>query len=192
MIEINLLEHEFRSKKSGLSAGAGFPKEKVILASAAAAALIVIMHLFLFAAFLSKSRQAEALNKKWQELSPQRSLLEGLKRDYSPENQGLRRLGQPGASTGNWALRLNRMSQDLPYGVWFKALSFDGNNLILQGSAVSLEKEELSLINKFMDSLKGDKDFTDSFQGLELGAVQRRAVGGYDIVDFALTAPEKR
>lgn len=191
IIEINLLGKKPGIKRSGLSFS-GFSKEKLIIAGSLAAGLLVAAHLFLFFSFASKSRQRAELNKQWQGLSSQRGLLEELKKDYGPQAQALKQAGKIDAGVGKWALRLNRMSMDLPYGVWFNFLSFDSGSFILKGSAVSLEKEELSLINKFMDNLKDDKALSRDFSNLTLGAVQRRTLGGYDIVDFTLSASQRK
>jgi hypothetical protein len=57
---------------------------------------------------------------------------------------------------------------------------------------LSLQKEEAAIINKFIDSLKADAAFFGDFQSLELGPLQRKQLGGYDIVDFTLNATLKQ
>jgi len=191
MIEINLLTEKTAAKTTGLRLGS-FPKEKIIFTASVIIALLVAVHVSLFVVFILKGRQAALLNKKWQELSPQWATLGELKKYYSNQVERGEEPRQIDNGVDRWALRLNSMSTDLPYGVWFNSLSFDAGNFILKGSAVSLEKEELSLINKFMDNLKGNKGLAKDFHDLTLGAVQRRTIGGYDIVDFTLSAFQKK
>jgi len=46
----------------------------------------------------------------------------------------------------------------------------------------------MDLINAFMGSLKADRDFISDFSNIEIGSVQRKTIGSYDVVDFVLTA----
>jgi len=55
------------------------------------------------------------------------------------------------------------------------------------GELISLQKEEMNLLNKFIDSLKKDNMFFKDFSALDLSSVQIRSLGGYDILDFSLT-----
>ena len=60
-------------------------------------------------------------------------------------------------------------------------------------SVVSLKKEEMGLINKLIGNLKGDLSFSEDFSNLDMTSAQRRFLGGYEMIDFELTAtPESR
>jgi hypothetical protein len=45
----------------------------------------------------------------------------------------------------------------------------------------------MNLIKAFMDNLKQENVFIRDFNNLELGTVQRRTIGGYEIADFSLS-----
>jgi len=86
----------------------------------------------------------------------------------------------------DWAQKLNQLSLKLPSGIWFTSISISPSSLTLSGSVVSLQKQEMALIKRFMDSLKNDKDFFKDFSSLELSSVKTRTIVTYEVVDFNL------
>jgi hypothetical protein len=85
-----------------------------------------------------------------------------------------------------WAQKLNELSLHLPPGVWFNEILLNNKNLTIKGSVISLEKNEVVLVNKLLDDLKGHAEFAKDFSSFELSNVQNRTIGGYDIADFVL------
>ena len=67
----------------------------------------------------------------------------------------------------------------------------NNNNLTIRGSVISLQKEEVGLINKLLDTLKIQPEFVKDFSSFELSNVQQRSLGGYDIADFVLVGALK-
>ena len=92
----------------------------------------------------------------------------------------------------NWAEKLNKLSLNLPPGVWFTDLSVTQKDFILKGSVIALQKEEMSLIHKLLSGLQNDPGFIGDFYNLELASVQNRAVGGYEVSDFTLVGAIKK
>ncbi|MHB8155446.1 MAG: hypothetical protein ACYDFR_05280, partial [Candidatus Omnitrophota bacterium] len=82
-------------------------------------------------------------------------------------------------------------SLNLPSGVWFNEIKISVKDMIIQGSVISLVKEEVNLINKLLENLKADSEFSRDFVSFELSNVQKKNVGGYDIADFILTGALK-
>jgi Tfp pilus assembly protein PilN len=144
------------------------------------------MHVFLAAAGLFKSYQLKVLNNKWNKLAPQREMLKNLTKEYEVLSADARIIQQLNLRRLNWAEKVNKLSLDLPAGIWFNELSFSRKDFILKGSVISLQKEEMNLVNKFIYNLKKDVAFFKDFSNLELSSVQIRTVGGYDIFDFVL------
>ena len=84
--------------------------------------------------------------------------------------------------------KLNRLSLDLPSGIWFNEISANlKKEFILRGSVVSLKKEEMLLINQFIDNLKKDTDFFKDFSKLEMTSAQSGEIGGYEVNDFVIS-----
>ncbi len=189
MIEINLLPEELKLKAKKLNFS--LERKDMLCFALAALALLVIMHLCLAVVLIAKSYQLNTLNKEWRVLEPQRKALEAAKKEFDALSEGSRIAERLLKQRINWAQKLNCLSIDLPSGVWLVELSLTAKGLILKCSAISLKKEEMVLVNKFIDSLKNDPGFFRDFTSLELSSVQVRTIGGYDVVDFILTAALK-
>jgi len=195
MIEINLLPQELRVKTKEkapeqviVTTTTGFSLNKLfIYAIPVLLAGFVLVHLYVAVISIAKGGKLVSLEHKWINLGPQKKILDEFNQQYSAASQdaGLAQL-----LTGQrilWAQKLNKLSLNLPSGVWFNDLSLSKQNFTIQGSVISLQKEELSLINKLLDNLKSDKEFFKDFLNFELTNVQKRPVGTYDIADFVLT-----
>ena len=190
MIEINLLPEELKVKTKRLGKVSIESKYFLYLIPLVFAVLI-LAHICLAAVGIVKSLQFSQLNNKWKKLQPQRELLNNLKKEYDVVASNAELIQELNSRRLNWSEKLNRLSQDLPSGIWFNEILVSRQDFVLKASVVSLQKEEMSLINKFMDSLKNDTRFLIDFNKLELGLVQKKSVGGYDVVDFILTAKLK-
>jgi len=182
MIEINLLPEELKLKRRGVNVQANY----FIYAVPLILGILVCMHIFLAVVTINKNSQLRTLNNKWRSLEPQRKVLENFNNEYaivSEDSKAIQRLTEQRI---NWAQSLNKLSLDLPSGVWFNELSISYGDFMLSGSVVSLQKEEMGLINKFIYNLKNEPVFFKGFNNLELSSVQRKTIGGYDILDFVL------
>jgi len=196
MIEINPLPEELKvkpkSKKIGLDKiGLGIETKYFIYLPAAVFGFLVLIHIYLAGLSLYRNNQFRALNGKWQSMAPQRKILDDFNKEYSvffSESKAVKQLLQ---ARENWAQKLNKLSLLLPPGIWFTDLTVSYRDFSLSASVVSLQKDEMGLIKQFMDNLKTDQAFFQDFSGLELGSVQKREVGGYDITDFILTGTLK-
>lgn len=190
MIEINLSPEELKVKAKRFGKVSIESKYFLYLIPLVFAVLI-LAHICLAAVGIVKSFQFSQLNSKWKKLEPQRELLNNLKKEYDVVTSGAKVMQELHSRRLNWSEKLNRLSQDLPSGIWFNELLVSQKDFVLKASVVSLQKEEMFLINKFIDSLKNDTHFLRDFNKLELGSVQKKSIGGYDVVDFILTAKSK-
>jgi len=190
MIEINLLPEESKVKTKRIGKVSIESKYFLYLIPLVFAVLILV-HICLAAVGIAKNFQFSQLNSKWKKLEPQKELLNNLKKEYDVVASGAKVMQELDSRRLNWSEKLNRLSQDLPSGIWFNEILVSRKDFVLKASVVSLQKEEMSSINKFIDSLKNDTRFLRDFDKLELGSVQKKSVGGYDVVDFILTAKLK-
>ena len=190
MIEINLLSEESKVKTKRIGKVSIESKYFLYLIPLVFAVLIFV-HICLAAVGIAKSLQFSQLNSKWKKLKPQREQLNNLNKEYDVVTSGAKVIQEMNSRRLNWSEKLNRLSQDLPSGIWFNEILASRKDFALKASVVSLQKEEMSLINKFIDSLKNDARFLRYFDKLELGSVQKKSIGGYDVVDFILTAKLK-
>jgi len=190
MIEINLLPEELKPKTRKIGKVSIKSKPFLYLFPLLFAVLILV-HICLAAVGIVKSFQFSQLNNKWKKLQPQRELLNNLKKEYDVLASNAKLIEELNSRRLNWSEKLNQLSLNLPSGIWFNEITVSQKDFVLKGSAVSLQKEEMSLINKFIESLKNNTAFTWGFNNLELSSVQRKSIVGYDVVDFILTVKLK-
>jgi len=107
-----------------------------------------------------------------------------------------------------WSKTLNKLSDLLIPGVWFRSLSVERKivnktenfvttdvtieYLILMGTAVSVGEDEMAIIGEFIRKLKSDTDFIKHFENIELESVLRRKIATVEVMDFTLTCYFKR
>jgi Tfp pilus assembly protein PilN len=187
MIEINFLPHELKSKSKEQRDKAQYFRYVIL----AGVGLLIFVHLCLAIIGVFKYYRFRVLDNKWKKLLPQRKVAEDFKKEYEVLSADAQQIQQFISKRTIFSEKLNKLSLYLPGGVWFNELVYSPKEFILKGSVISLSKEELSLVNKFMDNLKKDAGFFSSFDSLELNSVQRRVIGGYEIIDFILTGKPK-
>lgn len=186
MIEINLLPDEIKVKSKAASRAdpASFIAPIVI----GLLAVLVLSHAALGVFSFVRNFQSQGLKKETKELGAQ-------KNEYI--SKGL--AGFPDLKTIDgllkrridWAKKLNALSRNLPPGIWFNELQISAKELVINGSVVSLKKEEMALLNNFMQALQKDPGFFDDFSSISLGPVQRRRIASYAVMDFTLNCTLK-
>ncbi len=195
MIEINLLPEELKAKikiKSPelvtVRTGKGFNQDQIfIYALPVLLGVLVLVHIYLGFLSIIKNNQLVSLNRKWLDLAPQKKVLDEFNKEYSVVYADAGLIQLLSSQKIFWAQKLNELSLDLPSGVWFSGISISSKNITINGSVISLQKNEVALINKLLENLKADSEFSKDFIGFELSNIQKQSIGGYDISDFVLT-----
>jgi len=193
MIEINLLPDELKKTKTP-SGGLGKPDIKTLLYIVPVViGILLVTHISLAATSVFKNLSLASLNKRLSRLDPEKKKLEGFFKEYSVTSAGASAATDLLGGRVEWAQELNSISRALPAGVWLNELSFQDGTLTLRGSviAVNKEREEVSIINRFISNLKNNKDFITDFQTPELSSVNRRSIHSFEVIDFTLTGREK-
>lgn len=189
MIEIDLLPEELKlSPKKEIKK---IETKQFLRFLPAVCAIVIIIHIYFAFVLLVKNFQFQTLEKKWQGLKPQKKALEEFQKESALLSRDTQVIEQFIKQRVIWAEKLNRLSLDLPAGIWFNEISILAKDFKLKGSAVSTAKTEISLINKFLNNLKNDNVFFKDFVNLELGSVQVRIVGVREVVDFIFTGTLK-
>jgi len=191
MIEINLLPEELKVTPKVKKMGFDIKPEKLLYLIPVLLAVLICTHIYLAIVSITKNSQYRTLNAQWHKLEPQKKMLEGYNMENASLSENAKLIQQLIEQRINWSEKLNKLSAFLPSGIWFNELSYSGKELIIQSSVISLQKDEMSLIAKLIDNLKNDPGFLKGLNNLELGPVQHRVVGSYDIADFTLTATLK-
>jgi len=198
MIEINLLPEELRKKvikqnKPEVVKGAslGLEMKHAILLIPVIFLVLILMHVFVAVSGLVKSGQLNTLNNKLSTLEPQKKVLDSFNSEYKLISEDTQVIQQLMRERILWSEKLNKLSLALPAGVWFSNFYANTKEMIVKSSAVSLSKEELTLIKQLIDNLKNDSVFFKDFLSLEMGSAEKKTLGSYDVTDFTLNAKVK-
>jgi hypothetical protein len=189
MIEINLIPEELKVKIKKTSAP--LDSKKILYLIPIGVSILLLAHIWLGVSNISLNYKYKGLNAQWVVLEPQMKALEennkenNLLRDDDSVLQALIN------ERVNWADKLNKLSLCLPSGIWFNEITVLNKVFTLKATVISIEKEEMSLINKFLLGLKNDKGFSRDFKILELGTIRREKLGSYDASSFSLAGSLK-
>lgn len=197
MIEINLLPEELRNKvvkvnKAETVSGApGLELKHFLLLIPLIFAFLICIQLIVGLTGIVRFSRLSILNRKWSSLQAERNSLEEFNGKYNLATEDAEAIQQLVRDRISWSEKLNKLSLYLPSGVWFEELFGNSKELVLKGAVVSLNKEELNLINQFIAKLKGDPVFFKDFNTLELGSAQKNTLGSYDVTEFTLNSTLK-
>jgi len=188
VIEINLLPPEYKEKIKKEQARPPIYIFFLLLAIL----ILLFLNLTLGVFFLFKGIQKGTISFQWNAMKSQRQEVERFKEKYETVTQDSRFIQQFLNKRLNWAEKLNQLSLDLPAGIWFASITYNKQNrFTLEGSTVSLQKNEVELINNFLENLKKDQTFFKDFKRLDLGPLRRREIKSYDVVDFVFFGETK-
>jgi Tfp pilus assembly protein PilN len=186
MIEINLLPEELKAELKKYTPSPLLKQTRAI--AFLILGLLAFLHLGLMGILAAKSVQLNALNTQWRTLQPKLKLVQEFKSEGTASFQSINSIQQLVFKRLAWSKKLNRLSLNLPSGVWLNEISVTlKKEFILKGSVVSLKKEEMFLINQFIDNLKKDADFFKGFSKLEMSSAQSEEIGGYEVNNFVIS-----
>jgi Tfp pilus assembly protein PilN len=196
MIEINLLPEEQKAKtrkavSSASPAVAGFDPSYLIYAVPVTIGVLLFAHLYLGSVNFSKQRRLDALNKESAGLEAQRQKIVNFRAESEVNSQDAQIIDELTNKSIRWSEKLNRLSLDLPPGIWFNDIAISRKTLEIKASVFSLESNGVDLINKFLLNLKNDKDFINSFVSVETGNMVTKKIGSYEVMDFTATGTLK-
>lgn len=182
MIEINLIPEELKVKEKKVS----IQSTAVLFIIPVFVAVLVLLHGYLLLNNMFLGGQVRLLENRWKALEPDRKKIEDLRKEYDLSSQDIKEIQAIVSKRLSWAQKLNLLSLNLPPGIWFNEIAVSGKDFVARCSVVSLQKGELGLINQYINALKNNPVFSSDFTNLELGTVQRKTIGSYDVVDFDL------
>jgi Tfp pilus assembly protein PilN len=128
MIEINLLPKELQKKKRELPNVSFLPMISVLLG------IIIMAHLLLILAINLNTRSLKRLEKRWQEISPDKESADKLKYELTTMRSRIDTIDDLIQNRISWAKKLNDLNDAMIPGVWL-------NKLWLEKKAVSQKVE---------------------------------------------------
>lgn len=184
MININLLPKNLRRTERKIV----LPYKAYVLM---VAAVFLLLHLLLLSAAGIKKVHVMSLRHNWERLAPQSKEFLARRNEIQAAEAEIASLetflGRPFSLTE----MLSVLAAAVPKGLWLDRLSLSPQNIVIQGSVVSLTQNEMTIIGKFLQEIRIHKTFASAFEKIELNSVQRRTVKSYDVVDFVLVGERK-
>ena len=195
MIEINLVPEQSRKKRKSKSLlnGLNIPRETMIGAGAGVLVILLSIHFVLLLFNITKLVHYKKLQKQWAEMSPLKEKVDSVMLELRGLQGKLAVFDEVAGDSGAlWSRKLNILSDSLPRGVWFKKIDFHNDIFLLEGSAISMQGEEMINVHNFVSVLKKNKDFLDHFADLKLGSIQTRKLEKIEIADFSIIIHEQK
>ncbi len=191
MIEINLLPEQLKAKAASRKSKVTIEVNYFFYMIPFALAFLLFVHVYLGVLLVAKHNQIAGLNKKWLGLGSERRQLEIFNKENASQTQDSSAIKAWLDERIVWSEKLAILSKSLLSGIWFSELSVTPKDFTLRASVVSLQKEEMDTVKKFIDNLKTDTVFFKDFFSLELSSVQTRTIGNFDVLDFTLNGTLK-
>ena len=194
MIEINLLAENLRKEKKKLNINIPtFPQKKIFKVLIGTAGILIIIHVLLTSTLVVKKIRLLRLTKHWEEIKPVKEKIDILKKDMNfaeDKTQAIEQLTTKAKII--WSEKFNLISNVIPDGVWLRRIFVSGQDLKIEGSAVSKSGEEMIAVGKFANNLKKEDRFYFDFKDIGVTSIKRRKIGSVEIVDFIITVSLKR
>ena len=192
MITINLVPAGLRKKHKkntffGLTKN--IPQEILTGIFVAFAGFLIATHGLVQFVIIGKFAQHSALGREWNNLSPKKKKVDDLLKELRTLQAKVKTIEKITTDKDIlWAEIFNVIGNEVPRGVWLKKISLANQGLVIEGSAVSRNKNEMTGIHSFTASLKSNAYLASHLAEIELGLIQRRPTQAVEISDFTITA----
>ena len=120
MIEINLLPEELRLKRQSSKPS---QLDNLVYLIPVILFVVVVVHMYLGMIFLTRSKVLAGLESTWHKLEPKRVEVLGLKSEINSESTDAQMVQSYLAKRVPLAPKLNKLSLDLPPGIWFNSIN---------------------------------------------------------------------
>lgn len=189
MININLIPpHLWQRRKSRLLGRLNIPLEIIIGCGAGLLMLLALIHILLLLLNVRKLAYHQILKGKWEAMAPDKQNVDSVINEMRAVQGKYKAIEDIVTKGGvSWAQKLNLLSDNLPRGMWFNKLVLDDDMLLVEGSAISRDTNEIINVHRLTVALKENEEFMRDFVDLELGSIQRRKIKNVEIADFVIT-----
>jgi Tfp pilus assembly protein PilN len=152
----------------------------VVLVAAGFLILILVFQLIIF----FKINTYNHYKNQWQNWEEKFNLITKIKKEtvsLMQEKKEFDRITTPHIMIADI---LSDIFSSLPENIWFKTLAFRENSLILEGYVVKWDEDYLISLDKFINSLKNRKYFSDIFKKINIKSSQKEKFNGVEVIGF--------
>jgi hypothetical protein len=194
MIDINLIPPALRKNGKGNanSVTINIPQEIILGVGSGLILLLVVLHLFLGAVWLSGMGRLSSEKANWQKVLPDKITLDSINKESGDLKKKINMISDMTTKKSVlWAPKFNAISDSLPKGLWLRKMILDKAGLTMEGSVVSRNQNEINNVGLFLSSLKQKDDFMKDFSSLEVNSIQRGRNNAVEVTDFTVMAKLK-
>lgn len=178
-----------KQKRGFMPGGFQIPLEVVIGLGGGLIMLLILVHIGLLAINLVKLGQHRDLQNKIAKISTQKGEVDAVINEMRSLQGKLQSINKiTNESQILWSQKFNILSDRLPRGVWLKKISYDQKVLLIQGSAISRQANEMMSVHTLAANLKNDPVFLKGFANLEMDSIARSLMNKVEVADFVMTA----
>lgn len=185
MITINLLSKELRKTERKVV----LPYKNYIILLAG---VFILLHGVLFSVAALKKIQIVIMKARISRVSPESKEAVQVKKEVVKLDAQAAVLKKILSHKVVFTEFLSNLTMAVPKGLWLDRFSFTPDGMVIQGSVISFDQNEMTIIGRFLQDLKDDKNNAAFFSKIELNSVQRRMIKTYDVVDFVLVGEFKK
>jgi hypothetical protein len=184
MITINLLPKNLRRVERKIVV----PYKAYVLMTVL---VFLLVHVLLLSAAGIEKVHVLSLRHNWGRLAPQSKEFLARRKELKAAETDIVSLKMLTGRPFSLTEMLSVLAGAVPPGLWLDRLSLSPESIVIQGSVVSKNKNEMTIIGQFLEAIRTHKTFAAAFEKIELNSVQRRTVKTYDVVDFVLVGNRK-
>lgn len=194
MIELNLLPKELRKQKKIV-----LPEIPILPIAISAIAVVIAIHIVLYASVKGKRTQAARLDKKWEELAPQRKIADKFVEEIQDIESRIKAAKDVATPELSWTEILSGLNRAMVPDVWlsrFKTVfgktkgkkQEEGTPIALDMAGYALGKSEIatSTVARFINSLKEQEEFSRYFEEIELQDMRNETIDEEEVMAFNL------
>jgi Tfp pilus assembly protein PilN len=189
MIAINLLPHQLRKAQKKMALPTNFPYKVYLLGLAV---FLIFLHILFLSLALVKNIHIMGLKGSWSRMEPQSRESAAIRKNIKDMESQAGLIKEALTRKASMTELLSSLSAAVPKGLWLESFTYSDEGLVIQGSVVSQQQNEMTIIGKFLQEIRGNKIFATFFSKVELNSVQRRTIKTYDVVDFILIGEFKK
>lgn len=155
-------------------------------------ALIVLINMFFGIILMSKNSYVANLEKKYKIYQDLQGDIKKIKENIDYSNREFELIDKFFSNHFYWSEKLLKLSQKVPEEIWFQRLSINNDKdrgvLKINGLVANINSEErpLSILNKFIKTLKNDQTFFNDFSEIRLIDVKSASLKNKEGLEFNL------
>jgi Tfp pilus assembly protein PilN len=147
---------------------------------------------------MNKKSTVATLEKRYKIYQDLQGEIKGLNENIAYSNREAALIENFFPKKFSWSEKLLELSKKLPEEIWFQRVAIstykDNGMLRIKGSVANLNLEEkpLSILNRFIKTIKADTSFSASFSDIRLADVKSTILKNKDVLEFNLELPVKK